>query len=133
MAWAKATETLTVKAGDTIEIAHQRLEPVEWREEMWNNCPDGYGSCTWEGGIHRRMVRLCVINPWHYRTVTYSKKDFIHSGPLVIHLSKVPDGQDIGTYDGSGEWVKIYTLGLYDTGTRFNFPIGQDEYPPRVS
>jgi hypothetical protein len=38
--------------------------------------------------------------------------DFNHPGPLLAHLSKVPDGQDTTTYDGSGEWVKIYTLGV---------------------
>lgn len=30
----------------------------------------------------------------------------------MAHLSRVPEGQDIRSYDGSGEWVKIYTLGL---------------------
>lgn len=29
-----------------------------------------------------------------------------------MHLSKVPSGQDVGAYDGSGEWVKIYRMGL---------------------
>jgi len=38
--------------------------------------------------------------------------DFNHPGPAVAHLSKVPEGQDVTTYDGSGEWVKIYTLGF---------------------
>jgi hypothetical protein len=30
----------------------------------------------------------------------------------MMHLSKVPTGKDVHTYDGSGEWTKIYTLGL---------------------
>jgi hypothetical protein len=29
-----------------------------------------------------------------------------------MHLSKAPAGQDVSTYDGSGEWVKIHTSGL---------------------
>lgn len=41
-----------------------------------------------------------------------STKNFIHPGPLIIHLSKVPDGQNISENDGSGDWVKIYTMGL---------------------
>jgi hypothetical protein len=42
--------------------------------------------------------------------------DINHPGPFLGHLSKVPDGQDIHTYDGSGDWVKIFTLGLGKTG-----------------
>jgi hypothetical protein len=38
--------------------------------------------------------------------------DINHPGPLIVHLSKVPNGQDVSEYDGSGEWVKIFTLGL---------------------
>lgn len=38
--------------------------------------------------------------------------DFNHPGPLLAHLSKVPAGGDIHTYDGSGEWVKIHSVGL---------------------
>lgn len=38
--------------------------------------------------------------------------DINHPGPVVVHLSQVPDGQDVHEYDGTGEWVKIYTLGL---------------------
>ena len=29
-----------------------------------------------------------------------------------MFLSKVPAGKDIAEYDGSGEWVKFYTLGV---------------------
>ncbi|KAI0513300.1 glycosyl hydrolase family 61-domain-containing protein [Xylaria bambusicola] len=93
MAHAADTEVLTIRAGDQLEFAHQRKDP-EWPPEMWNNCPDERGSCdyaSWnpEGYIH-----------------------FNHPGPFIAHLSKVPEGQDIHSYDGSGEWVKIYTLGL---------------------
>lgn len=38
--------------------------------------------------------------------------DINHSGPFLAHLSKVPEGQDVSTYDGSGDWIKIHTLGL---------------------
>jgi hypothetical protein len=34
-----------------------------------------------------------------------------HDGPVIMHISRVPDGNDIHTYDGSGEWVKFYSLG----------------------
>lgn len=45
MAHASETEVLTVRAGDTIEIAHQRYEPSEWFDGMFDNCPDGHGTC----------------------------------------------------------------------------------------
>lgn len=38
--------------------------------------------------------------------------DFNHPGPIVAHLSKTPEGVDVHDYDGSGEWTKIYSLGL---------------------
>ncbi|KAH8593305.1 glycosyl hydrolase family 61-domain-containing protein [Bisporella sp. PMI_857] len=88
------TETLTVRAGDTLEFAHQRWDPEEWYDEQWYNCPYGYGSCD------RRRA------PPDYLM------DFNHWGPLIAHLSKVPSDQDVTTYDGSGNWVKIYTQGL---------------------
>jgi len=39
-------------------------------------------------------------------------QDFNHPGPAIVHLSKVPEGQDVTTYDGSGEWVKIHSSGM---------------------
>jgi hypothetical protein len=36
---------------------------------------------------------------------------FAHPGPVLAHLSQVPDELNVRDYDGSGEWVKIYTLG----------------------
>ena len=45
LAHAADTETLTVQAGDTIEFAQQRWEPWNWRDDMFNNCPEGRGSC----------------------------------------------------------------------------------------
>lgn len=59
-------------------------------------------------------------------------KDFNHPGPLLIHLSRVPDGQDIRSYDGSGEWVKIQSRGLLDATVR---PLNWELYtdvPPHV-
>lgn len=38
--------------------------------------------------------------------------DINHKGPVIVHLSKVPEGLDVHEYDGSGDWVKIYTLGM---------------------
>jgi hypothetical protein len=46
---AKETEVLTVKAGDTLEIAQNRWEPREWTEGMFENCPDDRGTCHPEG------------------------------------------------------------------------------------
>lgn len=35
----------------------------------------------------------------------------IHPGPLQVYLSKAPSGQTAATYDGSGDWFKIYEEG----------------------
>ncbi|KAF2875390.1 glycosyl hydrolase family 61-domain-containing protein [Massariosphaeria phaeospora] len=105
MKHAGTTEVLTLKAGETIEIAHQREEPSGWTDDMFYDCPDDRGTC-----FHKRG--------W--------KQDFNHPGPLLIHLSKAPDGQDIRTYDGSGEWVKIHTLGL--TNPQYNQPLNWTLY-----
>jgi hypothetical protein len=45
MAYANATESINIRAGDTIEFAQQRHEPDEWTDAMWYNCSDGRGSC----------------------------------------------------------------------------------------
>lgn len=47
MAHAAATEILTVRPGDTIEAAHVRSGPEykSWRDVMWDDCPEGRGSC----------------------------------------------------------------------------------------
>jgi len=92
MAHGPETETLTVQAGDTIEFAHSRWEPWNWKDAMFYNCSNGRGSCEPQASD--------------------GTMDFNHPGPVIAHLSKVPEGQDVTTYDGSGEWVKIYTLGL---------------------
>jgi len=55
----------------------------------------------------------------------------------VVHLSKTPEGQDVRQYDGSGEWVKIYTLGLEirpeREGPVYWLPINDYQGSPRVS
>jgi hypothetical protein len=58
----------------------------------------------------------------------------IHPGPFLAHLSKVPDGESILTYDGSGEWTKIYTLGLdvNDDGSLHWLASNYEETPGRV-
>ncbi|KAK4182143.1 glycosyl hydrolase family 61-domain-containing protein [Podospora australis] len=107
---AKETQVLTIKAGDEVEIAHLRSDPSEWDNGMFE-CADDRGACD-----HRP----------YYRT------DFNHPGPLIIHLSKVPEGQDIKTYDGSGEWVKIHSRGLVSAKER---PIKWELYvdePPHL-
>ncbi|KAL1306296.1 hypothetical protein AAFC00_004381 [Neodothiora populina] len=35
-----------------------------------------------------------------------------HPGPVQVYLSKVNAGDTAATYDGSGDWFKIYELGL---------------------
>jgi hypothetical protein len=35
-----------------------------------------------------------------------------HEGPASVFISRIPDGQDIASYDGSGEWQKIKTWGV---------------------
>ncbi|KAF2263084.1 hypothetical protein CC78DRAFT_605021 [Lojkania enalia] len=90
MAWATKTDVLKIKAGDTLEVAHQRYEPPDWRDNQWYNCPNRRGACD---------------PPTAYM-------DINHPGPFLVHLSKVPEGEDVRSYDGSGDWVKIHTLGM---------------------
>lgn len=33
---------------------------------------------------------------------------FGHPGPQLVYLSRVTEGQTAATYDGSGDWVKLY-------------------------
>ncbi|ETS73783.1 hypothetical protein PFICI_14729 [Pestalotiopsis fici W106-1] len=92
MAYAAATEVLSLRAGDTIEFAHTRFDPVAWVDAMWYDCPNERGSCA-----PNRADQIMDIN---------------HPGPVMAHLSRVPDGMDVREYDGDGDWLKIYTLGL---------------------
>ncbi|KAL2800561.1 glycosyl hydrolase family 61-domain-containing protein [Aspergillus keveii] len=34
-----------------------------------------------------------------------------HPGPLLVYLSRAPDGSDVRDYDGSGDWFKIHEVG----------------------
>lgn len=54
-----------------------------------------------------------------------------------MHLSKVTTGQDVHAYDGSGEWVKIYNLGLEIRKDLWPdvvswLPFNEGKLPPRV-
>lgn len=116
MAHAAGTDTLTVRAGDTIEVGHVRTDPVDWpTTTLWDNCPGNRGACAiWD------------FDPERSNTIS-------HNGPFLAHLSRVPDGMDISEYDGSGEWVKIHRLGLElrDNGTVFWLPRNADRLPAR--
>ena len=63
--------------------------------------------------------------------------DINHPGPLIIHLSQVPEDQDVHDYDGTGEWVKIFTMGLEwredEEPPLYWRPYNNEELPPRVS
>ncbi|KAI3336514.1 glycosyl hydrolase family 61-domain-containing protein [Xylariaceae sp. AK1471] len=90
MNYANGTDVLKVRAGDTIEFAHHRFEPEEWKDSDFVDCPDGRGTCRHDG----------------------YPMEINHQGPVFALLSKVPEGLDVHDYDGSGEWVKIYTVGI---------------------
>lgn len=93
-AWADQTETLKVKAGDTVEFASLYDPPRDWdRPEyvQWEDCPRGRGACRPD-------------DPY--------PSGVMHDGPAFMWLSRVPSGMDIAKYDGSGDWVKFYTLGV---------------------
>ncbi|KAF2121249.1 glycosyl hydrolase family 61-domain-containing protein [Lophiotrema nucula] len=115
MAWANGTEVLTINAGDGIEIAHVRQNPDQWEDSMFYNCPNGRATCYTDG----------------------YPADINHPGPLLVHLSKVPDGQDVRTYDGSGEWIKIFTMGLElrpnETNPVHWLPYNNQGLPPRFT
>lgn len=108
---ASETEVLTVKAGDEIELAQQRSDPSEWTGDQFYGCPDDRGTCDPREGY---------------------MQDFSHPGPMIVHLSKVPDGEDIHKYDGSGEWVKIHRMGLEDTYEPLHWMLYQKALPPRI-
>jgi hypothetical protein len=107
MAHAAETEVMKVKAGDEIEIvatiqmptANGFYPPITY----WDDCPEGRGICRSDGK-----------EGWFNRVY--------HPGPVMAHLSKVPEGMDVHEYDGTGEWVKIYTLGA---------SVGKGDHPDR--
>ncbi|KAI1284704.1 glycoside hydrolase [Xylaria sp. FL0933] len=94
MSHASSTDVLKVRGGDTVAFAHQLFEPFEWTTAQFLDCPEGRGTCD-DKGLTMGLY---------------------HEGPVVAHLSKVPEGQDVHTYDGSGEWIKIYTIGVRARG-----------------
>jgi hypothetical protein len=114
MAHAADTEILTVQAGDIIEVVHTVVDPELWTDAMWYDCFNGRGSC----------------NP----RVPSGIMTIIHPGPFLAHLSKVPEGESILTYDGSGEWTKIYTLGVdvNDDGSLHWLASNYEETPGRM-
>ena len=63
--------------------------------------------------------------------------DFNHPAPFLAWLSKVPQGTEVRTYDGSGEWIKIYSHGLTieNTNPPINYPWNEGDggFPDRVS
>lgn len=62
--------------------------------------------------------------------------DINHDGPFLAHLARVPEGMDVREYDGSGEWVKIHSLGvkgLNPNGSPHWAPANEDGTPERVS
>jgi len=40
-----------------------------------------------------------------------------HIGPVMLYRSKAPGG-DVTAYDGSGDWFKVYEIGLTVAGPR---------------
>ncbi|KAI1747372.1 hypothetical protein F4782DRAFT_521402 [Xylaria castorea] len=87
-------EVLTVRAGDSVAFAHQLKDPDSCTNAQFLNCPEGRGTCDDKG----------------YAIGLY------HESPVIANLSKVPGGQDMHKYDGSGEWIKIYTIGVRTRG-----------------
>ncbi|KAI9159064.1 putative endo-beta-1,4-glucanase D [Paramyrothecium foliicola] len=113
---AAETEVLKVKVGDTLEFVATAAETDKWstNEVQWDACPDGRGFCT-ESGTYMELI---------------------HDGPVLVHLSKVPDGQDVHEYDGSGRWTKIHTTGLEIRKDRPQEPVywlphNDNKTPPR--
>lgn len=72
-----------------MEFANLGQNPTEWGAGNFDNCPEGRGTCR---------------SP---KTNQYEAQPWYHDGPVVVHISRVPDGEDVHTYDGSGEWVKM--------------------------
>ncbi|KAI1466649.1 glycoside hydrolase family 61 protein [Daldinia caldariorum] len=43
-----------------------------------------------------------------------------HPGPGFVYMSKAPEGTGVASYDGSGDWFKVYEIGLCDPSTPGN-------------
>lgn len=103
---AAETTVLRVKAGDEVTILSTTLAPeynllpVHDPRFQWDGCPNGRGICV--NASYPRSGSDSTID---------SPDRVYHNGPVMAHLSKVPEGKDVHDYDGSGKWTKIYTLG----------------------
>jgi hypothetical protein len=139
LAHAAETEVLKLKAGDTVEIAHHRGVPSEWTDDQFYNCASGYGSCQPNAASWRPDKGTYMVSEAkHFESADTNRtlQDINHPGPLLVHLSQVPKGQDVRTYDGSGEWTKIFRVGLElrNDGQSVKWlPWNDQLQPPRVS
>ncbi|KAF2820353.1 hypothetical protein CC86DRAFT_374518 [Ophiobolus disseminans] len=93
---APTTEVLKVKAGDTLEFVNANTGYEQFEDKRFWECEDGRGYCSNFGEQSPQQYWMRIVHP----------------GPVQMYLSAVPAGQDIGHYDGSGEWVKIKTFGV---------------------
>ncbi|KAF2688408.1 lytic polysaccharide monooxygenase [Lentithecium fluviatile CBS 122367] len=100
MEHAAETQSMWIKAGDTLEFATAAYtDPAFGDARVWE-CGDRRGFCTFG---------LNVSEIDRYGTFPMS---IAHSGPVSTYLSAVPSGQEIEQYDGSGEWIKLHTTGV---------------------
>jgi hypothetical protein len=137
MAHAADTEVLKLKAGDTLEFVTTAAEPTVWESDKvtWDGCPENRGFCSWQtyNGSVSKPQRSCEDTVLSFLKTMH----IIHDGPVVAHLSKVPDGQGVHEYNGSGEWIKIHTTGLeirkQDREPVHWWPRNKEDTPPRVS
>ncbi|KAH7122837.1 glycosyl hydrolase family 61-domain-containing protein [Dendryphion nanum] len=100
LSWASQTSTLKVKAGDKFEFVATTAPPIIWDDKtkiQWDGCPEGRGGCIPED-----------YDP----TNNFYSFGVAHDGPASVFISRVPEGQNIESYDGSGEWLKISTSGV---------------------
>ncbi|KUJ19474.1 uncharacterized protein LY89DRAFT_667422 [Mollisia scopiformis] len=56
-------------------------------------------------------------------SVTFkSSPNIFHPGPIQFYMAKVPDGQDVTTWDGKGEvWFKIYAEKAISSGGQLSW------------
>jgi hypothetical protein len=82
MAHAASTETLRVKAGDSIELVaavpepYQMVDPTSYNYIKWDNCSDGRGACSdWYDG----WVSIAS----NFVFVPYDKNSRLHETEVV--------------------------------------------------
>lgn len=121
---APTTDILKVKADDTIEFVNANLGYADYEDTRYWDCPDGRGFCTYWGPqppeTYVRQASMNVltvlgtrkVGEGYWANVVPQLMKIVHTGPVSMYLSAVPSGQQIGEYDGSGEWVKIKTFGV---------------------